>query len=76
MPNFKKLQTIRDWKRLVRIIGIKFFLSLAKLEVYKMIFVGGETTFKPFQKKKSFEWKEEQQRAFEDLKDKLLSTLG
>jgi hypothetical protein len=27
-------------------------------------------------KKLSFEWKEEQQRAFEDLKNKLLSTLG
>jgi hypothetical protein len=26
-------------------------------------------------KELSFEWKEEQQRAFEDLKDKLLSTL-
>jgi len=31
MPNFKKLQAIRDWKRLVRIIGIKSFLSLNKL---------------------------------------------
>jgi len=28
-PNHKKLQTIRDWKRLAAIKGIKSFLSLA-----------------------------------------------
>jgi hypothetical protein len=30
--------------------GIKIFLSLANLEVYKKIFVSGGTTFKPFKK--------------------------
>jgi hypothetical protein len=38
-----------------------------------MILANDETTYRSPQKKLSFEWKEEQQRAFEDLKEKLLS---
>jgi hypothetical protein len=35
----------------------------------------GKPLLNLLKKELSFEWKEEQQRAFEDLKDKLLSTL-
>jgi len=35
----------------------------------------GKTAFKPPQKELSFEWKKKQHRAFEDLKDKLSSTM-
>jgi hypothetical protein len=42
-------------------------------KVHRRIFTNDETTFRSPQKKTSFEWKENQQRAFEDLKEKLLS---
>jgi hypothetical protein len=52
-PDLKKLQVIRDWKRLVTIKGIKSFLSLANFhwKFINMISIGGETTFEGYFKR-------------------------
>ncbi len=56
--------------------GIQSFLNLANF--YQKFIKGFLQMMKPlldlFKKIKSFEWKEDQQKSIEDLKEKLLST--
>lgn len=76
-PDPKKLETIQNYKRLIIIKGIRSFLSIANF-YWKFIKDFSQLT-KPLlnllKKKLSFEWKEEQLRAFKDLKNKLLFVL-
>ncbi len=74
-PNLKKLEAIKDWKRLITIKGIRSFLGLVNF--YRKFIKGFSQLVKPLldllKKEFSFRWKEKQQRIFEDLKDKLSS---
>jgi hypothetical protein len=69
----KKLQAIRDWKILVTVKGIRSFLSLANF--YRKFIKSFSQLLKLLsdllKTKLSFEWKEEQEKTFEDLKEKL-----
>ncbi len=75
-PDTKKLETIKDWKRPVTVKGIWFFLGLVNF--YRKFIKDFSQLAKPLlnllKNELSFKWKEEEQKAFEDLKDKLSST--
>ncbi len=70
--DFKKLQAIRDYKRLVMVKGIQSFLSLANF--YQKFIKGFSQLVKLLSNLLniyiSFEWKDEQERASDDLKEK------
>jgi hypothetical protein len=69
----KKLENIKDWKRPITVKGIQSFLSLANfyMKFIKGFFQLAKPLLNLLKKEFSFQWKEEQQRAFEDLKEKL-----
>jgi hypothetical protein len=72
-PNPRKLQAIRDWKRLVTIKRIGSFLGMANC-CWKFI-KGFSQMAKLFSDlfflNLSYKWKEDKHRAFEDLKENL-----
>jgi hypothetical protein len=72
----KKLQGIRDWKRLIMVKGIQSFLGLANFyrKFIKGFWVLTKLLSDVLKKEFSFEWKAEQERTFEDLKENLSST--
>jgi len=69
----KMLEDIKDWKRSITIKGIRSFLGLANfyMKFIKGFFQLTKPLLNLLKKKFSFEWKEEQQKAFEELKEKL-----
>jgi hypothetical protein len=73
----RKIESIKEWQNLVSTKGVKSFLRL--INFYKKFikyFFALEKSFIDLLKKEgSFEWKDEQQSAFNLLKGKLLSTL-
>jgi len=76
-PNPKKIESIKEWKILMSTKGVKSFLGLANF--CKKFLKNFSALAKPLtnllKKKGSFEWKGEQQKVFDLLKMKLLSTL-
>jgi hypothetical protein len=76
-PDSRKIESIKKWKSLISTKGVRSFLGLANF--YKMFIKDFSALTKPLtnfmNKKGSFEWKDEQQSAFNLLKEKLLSTL-
>jgi hypothetical protein len=73
----RKIESIKKWQSLISTKGDRSFLGLANF--YKMFIKDFSALTKPLtnlmKKKGSFEWKDEQQSAFDLLKGKLLSTL-
>jgi hypothetical protein len=75
--DLKKIELIMEWQSLILSKGVKSFLGLPNF--YKKFIKDFFALTRPFidllKKGGSFEWKDEQQNAFDFLKGKLLLTL-
>jgi len=73
----KKIQLIKEWQSLAITKGVKSFLKLANFyrKFIKDVLALAKPLTDPLKKEWSFEWKDEQQVAFNFLKEKLTSSL-
>jgi len=70
----EKIKAVKEWKTPTRIKDIKSFLGFANF--YQQFIHNFSHTARPLNKlkgKKEWEWEEEHQRAFEELKEKITS---
>ena len=72
----EKIKAVKEWKTLTKIKDIKSFLEFANF--YRRFIQNFSHTAKLLNElkgKKEWEWKEEHQQAFNELKDKIMSQL-
>ena len=72
----EKIKTVKEWKTLTRVKNVESFLGFTNF--YRCFIQNFSHTVKPLNKlkgKKEWKWKEEHQRAFEELKEKITSQL-
>jgi len=70
----EKIKAVKEWKILERVKDVESFLGLANF--YRRFIQNFIHTAKPLNKlkgKKDWKWKEEHQKAFEELKEKITS---
>ena len=71
-----KVKAVKEWKTTTKIKEVKSFLGFANF--YRWFIKNFSYTVRPLNKlkeKKDWKWKEEHQKVFEELKDKITSQL-
>jgi hypothetical protein len=76
-PDPRKIESIKEWQSLISTKRVTLFLGLANFytKFIHDFYALAKLFTNLLKKKKSFEWKDEQQNVFDLLKGKLLLTL-
>jgi len=72
----EKIKAVKEWKTLTKVKDVKSFLGFANF--YQQFIQNFSHIAKPLNElkgKKDWKWEEEQQKAFEELKEKIMSQL-